>query len=651
TLQDKDRNDLDLVSVTDALVQEERRVLLVEIGEQRTFLETILHTPGGALTNICVLLEQHQCYIVIVVDESLLEDTDVEERINTYRRWPVSRLEYLISRFFPAGAGELERRLRKTYAPWPAKSAERLPMYRRVASAQGPEALMRFLEERETAANVTPDAAPTEVPTIAADAVFKEDSEVHKSTAFVAASFPEVNQKDFDRFVRLTLRDEMTKTEEVRHAFRRDGKLVTVRDKKEEPCIDIWTREADKIFRECALRTVAGANGAWVVDFAEPYLRSALRCHISERHPWYLRRQCERLQQPGIFFDAELSPAATDGLVRLFVDRAIADPAAFGHAWLRELVSDAGRRAGIEKTGRHRVAERLSILIREMADHDVLRPAVRQFFDRLVADREHEMLLDLLAQPSLRYVRGFDPFMWMRRLLNEGDSNIQERTRARLLYLGRRAGPTIYEFLATIYSWMPDKDREPDCYSASELLALDFPFLYCGEMAPWVTVGAWPSDHPLFYALSSDTAEARRTLSALMGWLIDLRGTAQTPADPSDPLKTAETTRFEHVADLIEHFAWVLEGHPASTPAPDGQALLTLLLEELDARLSARERTWLQRSWQRRQDALLADAATRTGTDRTMLVARKGKLDQLRVRFAIVVAAAQKIRIQGESKP
>jgi hypothetical protein len=646
-LQDVDRRDLDLMSVTAAVLPAANQILLVEIARRCTLLESILDFGPGALASISEKLEQKSCYIVLSIDESLLENERSADRIRPYHRRTVSHLQYLLSRRFPARAAELEARLLAVAGSF-GTFAERRGHYRAVESAlgQSAEAFEKYLATCEATAAAPPEERETGSAESSADLIFKEDSELHKTAAFVAASFPELGQKDFDRFVRLMIRDETTTKEEVRHAFRRDGKLVTVREKKEERCTDVWSREADRIFHDCALRTIASATGSWVVDFCNPRLRADVRARLNERYPWYLRRQCERLQESGIFFDATLSMSAVEGLARLYVDRAIVDPTDFGSVWLLDLVRgrhrDAAKDSGV-------LNERLSILIREMAAHDDLIPVVRQFFEYLLRTSEHDALLDLILEPGLRYVADFDPFIWMRRLLNEGNAAVRGRTIDRLLYLARRAGPRIYEFLATIHSWMPDPGRAPENYSFSEVVALEFPFTYSSHMAQWVTSGTWPSDHPLFYSLPAEPAHARKTVGELIDWLIDARGAALEQADASDPLKTAEAVRIAYVADLVEHWAWILEGGPTSTPPREGQALLAMILAELVVRLESRERTWLQRAWQRRQEEQLREAAMRTGTARTNLIARKAKLDQLRVLFASQ-ATTQKIQIQGEPK-
>ncbi|MFP5245043.1 MAG: hypothetical protein ACLGH0_00010, partial [Thermoanaerobaculia bacterium] len=280
---------------------------------------------------------------------------------------------------------------------------------------------------------------------------------------------------------------------------------------------------------------------------------------------------------------------------------------------------------------------------------DVLRPVVRQFFELLIASKQHDALLDIVLDlaPRLRFVPDFDPLIWMRRLFNEGSNDVRTRTLPRLVEIARRSGPRIYEFLATIHDWLPGNDRSPENYSFTQFLALEFPFIYCTEMAQWVTAGVWPSQHPLFYALPGVSAEAREKIGWLIEWIIDSRGVVLEKADDSDPLKSAEAVRMGFVADLIEHWTWILEGSPSQTPAPEARALLDVILEELDSRVAPRERTWLQRAWQHRQEEQLKEAGTHSGSDRRNLIARKAKLEQLRIRYA-TIANTQRIRVQGE---
>lgn len=667
--KDRDREDLDLMSLTEDVILDKPQVLLIEIAEKCTLLGSVLDAAHGARGRICSKLEQKSSYIVLSIDDCLLEQDDAADRIRPFNPHSVSHLQYLFSRNFPDQTTELEARLLAAAGPL-ATPADRREEYRRVTNylAQGTAAFLKYLADLEAAGHMAPQFRALHLRTIAPESVFKEDSAVHKAAAFVATSLPELNQRDFDRVVHLILWDETATTEEVRHAFRRDGKLVTVRDRKQERCTDRWSREADDVFHDCRLRTVSSANGSWVVDFSEPYLRADLRSHLNERHPWYLRRQYGRLLQSNIFFDAELSPKAVEGLVQLFVERAIADPAGSGSIWLLDLLRGGHRSSAADSAGepagntnewlatrladddaRLLLTDRLTILIREMAGYDVLRPTIRQFFEYLLRARQHDAFRQLILDlaPRLRYVPDFDPFIWIRRLLNEGSKTVRERTRNRLVDLARRAGPRIYEFLATIHSWIPRGHRAPEDYSFSECVALQFPFTYCIEMARWVTPGVWPSEHPLFYALPEDPADTRAKIAAFMEWLVDTRGAAFETADRSDPLKTAEAVRIAQVADLVEHWAWVLEGGPSQTPPHQGKALFELVLQELVSRLTPAQRTWLQRAWQRRQEEQLREAATLAATDRTSLLARKTKLEQLRVRLADC-ATAQKIPIQGE---
>jgi len=667
--RDKERPDLELMSMTEGDFLDEPQIFLIGIRSKCTFLDSVLDAAHDVLGKVCEELERHRSYVVLSIDEKLLEDDETTEKISVFYTDSVSHFRYLLSPHFTENAADFETRLRDALGTL-STPAQRREHYQRIADtlSQGTTTFKAYLEQLEAAMHLAPELRIAQLRTIEPSDVFKEGSEVHRATAFVAACFPELHQEDFDRFVLLLLADETTTKENVRQGFRRDGKLVTVREEKQEPCSDQWLREPDKIFHDCHLRTIVSGNGSWVVDFCEPYLRDELRSYLDKHHPWYLRRQCQRLQRSGILFDRDLSPKGVEGLVQLFVERAIVDPTGFGSIWLLQLVvsarsalSDGSLPESPDETLawlseklaqlhlRIRFHERLSVLIREMLDHDVLRPVVRQFFEHLLTVKQHDALLDVILNlaASLRLVPDFDPLIWLRRLLDEGSRAVAERTRDRLTDLARRSGPKIYDFLATIHEWLPDNDCKPENYSFSHFVAIKFPFIYCAEMARWITTGVWPSQHPLFYALPGDMTEARKKVEPLIEWIVDTRGAAFETANATDPLKTVEAARMELVADLVEHWAWVLEGPPSQTPPPEGQALFNVILEELDSRLGPRERTWLQRSWQRSQEEQLKKAGTRSGPERRNLIARKTKLEQLRMRYASM-ASTQKIRIQGE---
>jgi len=667
--RDKSRVDLDLMTLTEKDFLDDDQILLIELDNKCTFLESVMAAGDGVLSTVCDKLEHHSSYIVLSVDERLLDDEEVAEQIGGFSPQAISHLLYLLSPHYAAHATDWESKFRDLLGPLATKQDQR-QYYQRIADylARGTAEFERFLQELDTTMHLAPELRTSRLRTVEPSVICKSDSEVHKAAAFVAACFPEINQKDFDEFVRLLLGKQTTTKEDVRQGLRRDGKLITVREKKEELCTDQWTRDADKIFADCHLRTVVSGDGSWIVDFCEPYLRDELRSYLDQHHPWYVRRQCERLQKSGVLFYADISPKAIEGLVQLFIERAIVDPTAFGSSWLLQfVVSGRAALAGageipdamdamlewlaeklIEQHIRDRFQERLSILIREMLDRDEIRSVVREFFELLIASKEHDALLDVILDlaPRLRFVPGFDPLTWMKRLLDQGSKAVQGRTIPRVIDLARRSGPQIYEFLSTIHDWLPESDREPDRYSLSNAVAIDFPFHYCAEMAKRVTPGVWPSQHPLFYALSDDDTEVRTKLSWLIDWIIDARGAIFVKPDASDPLKSAEAGRMGLVADLVEHWAWVLEGPPSQTPPPEGQTLLCVTLEQLDSKLNPRERMWLQRSWQRRQEEHAKEAATKSGDERKSLIARKTKLEQLRMRY-FSLTSVPKIPVQG----
>lgn len=661
--RDRKRSDLDLLALADAeLLGKEPQILLIDIGSWCTLFDSLLKLDWGIAGSLCKGLKSHFSYLVLAVNEDLLNTREAERVKSSLPYYAVSHLRYLFARDLTDRAEELEQRILAAVERG-AVPLELPELYQRVAKllSEGIPALEEFLLKIEQADSLPLAVRKEQFQPVQPQDVFREESEIHRTVALVATYFPELNQKDFNRFVLLLLGDETTTVERKRQVVGSDGSAATLHEEIEERWSDRWLRNADRVFHDCYLRPVLSADGSWVVDFSEPYLRRELRGYLERHSPWYVRRQCQALQDSGVLFALDLSQAAVKGLVRLFIERALVEPAGFGSVWLVDVVQSLRTQIKGEPPASASPEEtlawlleklaavahlqvhfhgRLSLLIREMLDHETLRPLVREFFEFLIAARQHGALLGvvLYLTRSLRFAPHFDPLYWMRRLIDQGSPEVREQAQNVLVDLARKSGPSIYEFLAVIRSWLPEAERPAERFSCSNRVALEFPFdlsLKIAKSLPPDRIGVWPSRHPLFYALPDNLERARIEIGKLVEWLLDSRGAALETADPRETMRTAEVVRIDHVAGLIEHWAWVLEGGTEDGPA-EGRALFRVIVEEIDRRIGAKERSWLQRSWQRRQDDYLRQAANAGAPGspaRTALVARRAKLDQLRMRF------------------
>jgi hypothetical protein len=635
THQRGNESNLDFMTLTEKPFLEERpQILLVEIKQECALLGTVLNSLNGVAGRVCDRLESTDSYLVFSIDEDLVDEDQGSEWADDLASSSISHFRYLLTPHYDDRAATLEERLCSLLGLGPdSPAADRRKYYPRVAEQlrRGAAAFEAYLAALEEAAQ--PAAANHPQPqTVGPSSIFPRFSEVHRTAAFIGTYFPELNQNDFDLFVRTLLGNTTTTKETVRQAFRRDGKLVSVREKTEELWTDRWLRDADSVFRKCHLHTVPSESGALYIDFREPDLRDDLRSYLETRHPWYLRKQCALLQDPAVLFASDLSQKAVDDLIHLYVERAVIDPAGFGWPWLRNLIL-LGRAAltAVAQDWEDTFTSRVAALLREMLDRDVLCPVIRDLFDNLLTDGEHEALLDIIASlaPRFRFGPGVNLLTWMRRLLDEGSEPVRQLTREGLIALARRSGPRIYDVLEAIETWLPDSERPLERLSFSHRFALDFLFYYCAEVAAWMT--SWPAPHPLFYSLPRDEAGARSRITLLVEWIVCPSGVALVRSDPSDPLKSTKDARMALVADLIEHWAWVLEGPTEKGPA-DGQAMFNIVLKELHSSLSAGDRASLQRAWQKRQEEQLS-AAGASAQERRPFMTRRTKLENLRWRF------------------
>lgn len=647
---DRERSDLHLLNLADQLLDQPPQIILVEIKGKGALLDSVLTIADGEAGLLCDRLENSRSYVLFVADEDLFEQQNAANpRIPFFG---ISHIRYLLERDLAARADDLERRLVLAMQR-DGRALEPREFYRLVADrlALGADAFDAFLAEIErTNASVLDDVRVRRVTT---EAIIREDSEIHRAATFVATYFPDLGQRDFDVLVLTLLGDQTVTVERTRTVIARDGSASTVREEVQERWADRWQTAADRSFRESHLGVVISADGSLVVDFKEPYLRRELRAHFERNFAWYVRQQFQTLQDRGVLFSLALSQTAVETLVRLFVERAVGDPLGFGGVWLFDLVRGLRielsgepptesreatlawllERLAVEAQLRAHFYGRLALLIREMLDREVLRPMVREFFEFLISAKQHEALLDVVLDLArrLRFAPHFDPLIWLRRLLDQGTASVRERTAARLIKLARDSGARIYEFIGVVRSWLPEAGRAPERFSVSNRVALEFPFAYCLDIAsslPKEHFGEWPSRHPLFYALPPDGGEARREIGMLVAWILDPRGVALEVADGADPTRTAEAVRLAYAGDLIEHWAWVLQGVD-NDGAYEARALFRVIAEEIDRRLEAGARALLLFSWQRRRDEYMSHAVNAHGVERTLLFRRRTCIEQL----------------------
>jgi hypothetical protein len=461
-----------------------------------------------------------------------------------------------------------------------------------------------------------------EIPTpLSPEVLLKDGDDLHLAVLYTAIYFPGLTPNDFEKIVCLILGESTTEVERESQAVTDKGKIRTYKERVTRRLIDLWHESPDRILQDCRVETVSRSDSVQVVGFSNSVPPISLRSYLELKHPIFVARTFRRLQETGILFEEDMSEAVVDSLVRLSVERTIADPAYYDKGWLigiifmlkihlastegledpsRDFFSLMSRLRENELLCRH-FYRRLCQLIREMLRYDSLRGMIDDFLDFLLASQAHDTALDIVLELSrrLRFAQEFEPFYWMRRLLDQTNEAVRERTYGCLYDLIKESGIRLYDVLEAIQTWLPARSLEEQHFSPSHRHALAFLPAYCFRSAfdfqPRY-YAEWPTRCSLFAALP-EAALAKPKLDLLADWLSHpgLRTVVNVEGiEPEEWLAYA-------TADLIERWILILEGLTPQKTHPEARLMTDALLRAFAGRFTKAQRTLFIRRWQSSQ--------------------------------------------------
>jgi hypothetical protein len=643
-----------------------RHVILVEIERTCSFLDQLWKLGTLQSETVRKTLMDQDSYLILAVNEELWQpETD-----HPLEPYGISHFSYLLTAANLTDpdaqlAARFENAVRGLKAREDWQEVYDIVRARAVKGLDALEAYLDELEGQPQTAGVMKRPPPSDITV----QLVGSDDLAQRTVLFVAAFFPELGEQEFDDLVLRLLGNQLRKFTVERHLIGPDNAVRVVHEACQEPWADVYTRNADDIANTCRLKPIRREDGRAIVEFDEPQLRRDVREQFRARHSRFVRKQAQTLQQSGMLFSA-LSEAAIDGLLRLFVDRAREDPQASGDAWLVELSGALQARIAGEVQGdtpheqlnwlikqalaesqlQHFLFGRLALLIRVMLDEEVLRPMVDRIFAALIsANREAALLKVVLSLiERLRFAPHFDPFAWLRRLLDQSGEAVRGQTEQNLLHLAAYNGPRGYEVVETIRGWLPTPDRALDRCSPSNAFALTFPYRLTERQDPFrydpELLDPWADRLTLFATLPPDPEEPYEDIVRLVDWALDARA-LQLLEDVRSPAPSPAVAEAARIADLLERWNRALTGARPIAEETDTRlidAVITVMAEAT----SASQHELMRRRWAELQTEYRKQAtATVDGPIRASWLRREAKTADLSARFS---ARAQAMRERGE---
>ncbi|MFP5265385.1 MAG: hypothetical protein ACLGJB_26155 [Blastocatellia bacterium] len=396
------------------------------------------------------------------------------------------------------------------------------------------------------------------------ESLFKDKDPVGNAVLYVATHFPNLNHKMFDELVTLLLKN-MRPTFSAA-GYRKPGEAVEYSRPDDLTPVQVWQEQADEKRRECSLEATSLKDSVRVISFSDHRLRGALNSYMERERGFYLERQLLILQQQGLLFHP--SAKVAESLTRLIVDKAVSQAEDYSLGWLVETVVKLKQYSGpeaaaagsskaplfqcLERAQRNGIGfayRRVSLLIREMLEYPELKDVVSEFLERLISPKSYDSCLQIIKR--LRFAPNLDEFHWIRQLLERGNTDIRIQASRYLYSYVKKMEPNIYEILAVLKAWLPEKERDPRTYSDSNRVALRLLLDYCSESTARFEAKhsrSWLGRHPLFAA--NDLTSTEGNFELLVGWLFHPGMKAALPRRNPNYL----------VGKLILRWAYLLRG-------------------------------------------------------------------------------------------
>jgi hypothetical protein len=552
--------------------------------------------------------------IVVIMDADTAELTAALERLRSdlhYPQWQIDFLPKLLGEAFPEDSKNtksLEAMVRdqRRRGLWGDGGDERL-FYSSIMTflKRGGAALAtKIAELEESPASLAEKQTPVEVPA-------GEDSRIHLAAMYIATFLPNLSPANFDALLSCLIEGEQMEIDQVTEIVGEDGSTKSIKRRETLPCVQIWRKDADSILKDCGLTAMTAPSGQQTIDFTTPFLHNEQKNFFERHRPIYLEQQFNKIHSERIIFEDRLSSTIVDRTMKLYCDRARADPEHHRNVLLG-IVGAVEHRLSPETGGitflpgqhgfleRDLLVSRLARLMHEMMSCSDLEEFAKDLLERLMELQYHDAVLKIMLQ--LGSILGFGPPVnvlgWIRRLIDKGEDSSKESSYEFLLGTAYARGTRVFDLLDALAEWLPNPDARNEDLRPSDKVALRFILDYLvqvffdeAERPHWAS---WPPKTPVLAEIGSEPERARDRVDMIMEWLFHpalKQVYAETGYGGGDiPLPAL-------IAALLEQWFLILRGLDPSKMDTEAEKLSRIVIQSIKDHAATEQISELRQQW------------------------------------------------------